>query len=127
DSLTVSSTLARGSMFDITTLWSNLGVTPAYSSWNVLFQLRDPATGKIAWQGSSQLDLQRLLPTRIDNVPDAPVSVTDHLTLSGALVSGHYQLVIQIVDPDGYYPPLALAIRGRNGDGSYVIGDIAVN
>jgi hypothetical protein len=127
DRLTVASTLARGSSFDVTSLWSNVGITPAYSAWSVVFQLKDPGTGQIAWEGTSRLDLQQLLPTKTGSGTDTPASVADHFTLPAAVAAGTYQWVVRVVDPEGYYRPLALAIQGRTSDGSYLLGDITVN
>ena len=124
DSLTLPATIPVAVAFSVTTQWSNVGVTPAYTPWNIMVQLRD-GSGNIIWQGKSNLDLQTLIPTT-SNGADTPVVVTDMFTLPATVQNGTYTVALQVVDPTTYYHPLALAIEGKQNDGSYNLGTIIV-
>jgi hypothetical protein len=52
-------------------------------------------------------------------------TISDALPLSG-VAPGTYDLRVQITHPSGYLAPMALAIGGRNADGSYSIGSVAL-
>ncbi len=127
ESLTVPNTMAAGSWVTVTSLWANDGSAPAYADWNVLLQLRDPETGSIAWQGRSSLDLRTLLPTT-DPAVNAfvPVTIAESYPLDASLSPGAYEVTLTVLDPDGYYPSMALAMQGRGDDGSYRLGSIVV-
>ncbi len=126
DSMRLPSSITARTKFTVTTSWSNVNVTPAYNPWDIMIQLRN-SSGSVVWQGKSSLDLQKLLPTTdqmtgINN----PITVTDHFQLLDTIPIGNYSVTMQIVDPDNYYEPLMLAIQGRNADGSYTLGTVAV-
>ena len=53
-------------------------------------------------------------------------TVTDTFTLPTTVTNGEYSVAVQIVHADNYYPPLALAIQGRQTDGSYPLENIMV-
>lgn len=125
DSVKVPSRIAPGSSFALDESWSNLGVTPAYTPWKLSFRLSDPATGVPVWQGPSRMDLSTLLPTQ-DGTADHPAAVTDTGTLPSTIRPGRYLLTVLAVDPSNYYPPLRLAIEGREVDGSYPVGNVMV-
>jgi hypothetical protein len=124
DSLTTPTQLEAGGGFTVITKWSNVNVTPAYNPWNIMVQLRSDS-GAVAWQGKSQLDLQTLLPTNTSGT-DTPRTVTDTFHLPTTVPEGSYWIAIKIVDPDNYYAPLSLAIAGRQADGSYILGRVAI-
>jgi hypothetical protein len=111
---------AKGQM-EIETDWLNIGLTPTYEAWNVRYFVED-AAGQKVWSGSSTLDLRTVFPDpatppgvvakerarthrdRFDNVPDAGT------------------LFVEIIDPDGISPPMALSIKGRTTKGAYPLG-----
>jgi hypothetical protein len=124
DSLTTPTQLEGGGGFTVTTKWSNVNVTPAYNPWDIMVQLRSDS-GAVAWQGKSQLDLQTLLPTNTSGT-DTPRTVTDIFHVPATVLEGSYRIAIKIIDPDNYYAPLSLAIEGRQVDGSYILGKVAV-
>jgi len=125
DSLTMPSSISPGSSFSVSSTWSNAGITPAYNPWNVMVQLRN-SSGTIVWQGKSNLDLQKLLPTNTTGT-DNPVSATDAFTLPVGIPAGQYTVSIQVVDPTQYYTPLQLANYNRSANGSYDLGSISVD
>ncbi len=98
--------------------WLNIGLTPTYDTWKVRYFLEDDA-GKEIWSGFSALDLRTVLPD-----PDTPPGVA---AAGKAKTQGDWfdnvphtgQLFIQIVDPDGISPSMALSIRGRTAKGAY--------
>jgi len=118
DSLKIPAALVRGGQFPVTTHWSNLNLAPAYHPWNVMIQLRDSG-GHVAWQGRSSTNLDVL-------TPDNPLTTTDQFTLPGTIAAGTYKVVVQILDPNGYYHPLKLSIQGVQSDCSYVLGSTTV-
>jgi hypothetical protein len=121
DSLTVPSVLVQGSAFTVSTHWENVNDAPPYTPWIIQIQLRDDS-GQVAWQGASAFDLRQLLPTG-----GMPLQVDDtFFSLPTGLRPGAYTVAVQVVDPDGYYAPLRLAIQGRRDDGSYWLGTIGV-
>jgi hypothetical protein len=116
-----------GGSFAVTTSWSNAGSTPAYDPWQVVFQLRDHQTEAVTWEGTSQLDLQQLTPTGDpESAADTPQVVNDAFTLPDSIAAGSYDVALLIRDANGYYDPLALAIQGRQADGSYGLGTVTV-
>jgi hypothetical protein len=119
--ITLPSAIDPGASFSVTSNWLNTGVTPLYKPWNIMLQLRNDS-GTAAWQGHLAFDLQKLLPTE-----STPVAATDTFTLPPTIPTGVYTVALQINDPDNYYKPLNLAIYGRQTDGSYILGQIAVS
>lgn len=119
-SLSYPAEVKAGVPFEVTSQWVNVGVTPAYERFRVTFELRRSGQSALVWMGSSQLDLETLLPTT------APVTVTDQLRVSYRLPPGQYDLSLVVRDPTGYRAPLALAIAGATSDGRYPLGTITV-
>ncbi|GAC1394139.1 MAG: DUF4832 domain-containing protein [Ktedonobacteraceae bacterium] len=126
DHVTLPSRITMNTPFLVTTAWSNVNVTPAYTPWNIMLRLADSA-GNIVWQGKSKLDLQKLVPTtnQITHT-NTPIEFTEQFMWPSTLSAGKYTLSIQIVDPDHYYDPLHLAIQGRAIDGSYMLGRVSI-
>lgn len=120
DKLTVPGTVKVGEQFSITTEWKNIGVTPAYNSWQVKVQLLDSG-GNTAWSGTSSRNLRTLQPT-----DSSSSTTTDYFALPTTLAAGNYTVAVRIDDPQAYYAPLKLANTGRKADGSYHLGTIAV-
>ncbi|MCS7056420.1 MAG: Ig-like domain-containing protein, partial [Thermoflexales bacterium] len=132
-----------GYRFEIVSRWSNVGVAPAYENWSPTWELYTSGGTKV-WSARSRLDLQRLLPTTINpdtdvnteeteaNGKNAPVTITDDLTLPANLAAGTYTLRLRVplILANGsehpYLPPLALATQGRDAQGRYTLGTITV-
>ena len=123
DSLTLPNQLVAGRQFQVTSQWKNVNYAPAYAQWNVIIQLRNAHT-QIVWQGTSSLDLRT--PFSDASQGNDMKTVTDTFTLPTTVTNGEYSVAVQIVHADNYYPPLALAIQGRQTDGSYPLENIMV-
>ena len=112
--------------FDLVSYWENVGVTPVYEPWKVVYQLRtlgdQSAANQVVWQSAASLDLRQLLPTN-----GKPVVVSDALKIPTTVKSGTYQLFLVVEDPTHYYKkPLAIASAGAQADGSYSIAKIQI-
>lgn len=118
--LSYPSEVTTGTFFKIDTEWSNVGVTPLYEPFTVVFELRPHGQTHVAWVGVSQLNLERFLPTT------QPQPISDSLILSRRLAPGWYDLRVAVRDFNGGRAPLALANTGREADGGYSLGQILV-
>jgi hypothetical protein len=123
NTLTLATQLTAGTPFTVMSRWTNVNTAPAYIPWRVMLQLRN-ASGDIMWQGISQLDFTQ--PFSADSAGNDTKTSTDTFTLPTAIAAGSYKLYVQILDPEQYYPPLALADTGRLSDGSYCLGTIGI-
>jgi hypothetical protein len=95
--------------------WQNTGVAPLYEHWDAWFELEDRKTGRKAWSGKSTHSLRLRIPAK------NPYVLRDNFNLPKSLEPGTYRLVLTMKDPNGYRPPLTLAMHGRRADGSYVL------
>jgi hypothetical protein len=107
-------TLVRNKAFTIKTVWQNIGITPTYENWNVVFELQNEANAAV-WSGNSTRVLRLFLPAATGS------ATTDNFTLPASIPAGTYKLVIRVKDPSNYRPNISLAINGRNPDGSYTL------
>jgi hypothetical protein len=123
DSLTFPKQFVAGQQFQVTSKWKNVNTAPAYAQWKVMIQLRN-ASNQVVWQGKSTLDLQT--PFSDASEGNDMKTVTDMFTLPATIAKGQYSVAVQIVHADNYYSPLALAIQGRQADGSYLLGNINI-
>jgi hypothetical protein len=98
--------------------WLNIGLTPTYDRWNIRYLLCD-ASGKEIWSALSTLDLRTLLPDAQTKpgVVD-PSKATTHTDRFDNVPPAE-RLYLQIVDPDGISPPMALTVQGRTARGEY--------
>ncbi len=111
-----------GRSLNLTSYWENVGVTPVYEPWVAVYLFRDRVNHRVIWQGTSHLDLRRLLPTN-----GAPQMVEDSFQIPLWVRPGSYELSLVVEDPTRYYPiPLALATQGAERDGSYKIARIVI-
>ncbi len=103
--------------------WLNSGLTPTYDAWKIRFILADTA-GKEIWSGVSSLDLRTVFPD--EHTPPGVVDARKAQTHTDRFpdVHGTGALYLQIVDPEGISPPLALSIRGRTTQGTYLLGTL---
>ncbi len=118
DSLSLSP-LIPGTSFTIQVAWENVGNAPIYRPWKMVYELRDSVNHVVA-SCRSTLDLQTLLPTA-----GTPRMVNDTCALPASLKSGTYRLHVVVEDDTG--DTLQLASGGKQGDGSYRIGDVPVS
>ena len=116
----VTSNLVAGKPFSITLNWKNIGIAPTYENWDVVFELRND-NNVLVWTGVSKFKPKRFVPSNTATV------VTDTYHLPANTVIGKYKLNVIIKDPAGYRAPLPLAIKERNGDGSYTIRDLTAS
>jgi hypothetical protein len=115
----MTTSLTTGTQFTINLKWQNLGITPTYEKWNVVYQLRN-ASNQVVWNGTSSFKPQMFLPLA------SPTLVQDNFTLPVDIPAGTYNFMMVVTDPANYRKPLPLAIKGRNTDGSYLIRSVNV-
>jgi hypothetical protein len=108
----------QGTPVTLEARWSNVGVTPLYERFDVVYELWPEKGERKVWSAKSQLDLTKFLPTQ------APQKKVDRLRPT--VPPGRYRLTVAVLDPTGYRKPLALAIRGRNPQGRYPLGIVEV-
>ncbi|MDA3927217.1 MAG: hypothetical protein PF904_21300 [Kiritimatiellae bacterium] len=108
----------EGCNLSIAINWLNIGLTPTYDVWDIRFFIKDES-GKEIWSGVSSLDLRTILPS--DNltpgVVDSSCSKRHTDRFSGVPKNG--RLYLEIVDPVGVSPNMALSIKGRTIEGAY--------
>ncbi|MCS7009480.1 MAG: Ig-like domain-containing protein, partial [Chthoniobacterales bacterium] len=127
-----------GYAFTINSTWSNIGVAPAYENWAPTWELYS-SNGTRVWAARSRLDLQRFLPTTVNpdddvNTTDTnnPIVISDTLAVPANLTAGNYSLRLRIpfILSNGsehpYLLPLAIAIRGRDSQGRYTLGNLSI-
>lgn len=99
--------------------WINLGLTPTYDTWTVRYFMKN-GDGQVIWRGDSTLDL-RSVPPDTRAAPGSPeAAVTTHSDRFSQ-VPQKGTLWMEIVDPDGISPPLALSVKGRDARGAYLL------
>ena len=109
----MTTTLASGGAFNITLNWQNIGVSPVYENWNVVYELRN-SSGTVVWSGNSAFKPKLFLPQ------STATPTSDNLNLT-TVTPGTYSMYLIIRDPLNYKKPLPLAITGVNSDGSYLL------
>ncbi len=124
--ITVPFMLMVNQPWNLSASWSNVGVSPVYEEWEIVYQLRTRATYSVVWEDRSTLDLQTLTPTIAADGTDIPVRSQDTFQLPATLPPGDYTLTMVVRDATGYRQPLALAIEGRSEDGFYHLGTVKV-
>ncbi|MEP7371985.1 MAG: DUF4832 domain-containing protein [Chitinophagaceae bacterium] len=107
-------TITRNIVFNIKTTWQNVGLSPTYENWNVIYELQT-TTNVVKWSGISTKILKLFLPATAGSL------TTDLFTVPSTVPAGTYKLVVRVKDPVGYRPNINLAINGRNTDGSYTV------
>jgi hypothetical protein len=112
--------VTAGSRFTIASRWSNVGVTPLYKQFAVLFQLHPQGSTAVLWRSSSRLDLERFLPTT------QPQAIQDDLVIPHWIAPGRYDLSLLVQQPMLAGAPLTLANSGRDAGGRYPLGSILV-
>ena len=105
--------------------WSNVGNSPAYRKWNVVYRLLN-SSNIVMWQDTSKVDLKTILPTQDANGKDTPIICSDEFLIPISILPGKYNFEIIILDDMNYSNPLRLGIIGRKSNGAYPICDINV-
>ena len=101
--------------------WLNIGLTPTYDQWQIRYLIKDDVGDEI-WTGNSTFDLQTVFPDENTSpgVVNADAATTHIDRFTNVPKSG--SLSLQVLDPDGISPPMALSIKGRAQDGTYSLG-----
>lgn len=100
--------------------WLNIGLTPTYDRWEIRYFIKDKS-GKEIWSGSSSLDLKTVFPDK--NTPPGTVNKENAVSHTDSFqnVPGKGSLFLEIIDPDGISPNMALSIKGRTPEGAYLL------
>jgi hypothetical protein len=110
-----------GEHIELKSLWSNLGVAPAYGPRTLTYRLR---RGAKTITFPSEQDIRTWLPGRI--------RVDDAYAVPADLAAGTYTIELALLDRDGAspdtkaLPPLRLGNEGRRPDGWYAISTLEV-
>jgi hypothetical protein len=104
-----------GSMIPISMWWMNAGVAPAYRPYELALELRSASSAAVIRLGA---DVRTWLPG--DAVWDGSAYVPDNLA------PGEYRVRVALLDPRTLKPAIRLAIEGREPDGWYGLGTLAV-
>jgi hypothetical protein len=104
-----------GQMAPVHMHWFNAGVAPPYRPWVLAIQLYARAAAAVI---RLPVDVRRWLPD--DAVFDGALYVPEDLA------AGEYRLRVGLLDPRTDRPAVRLAIQGRDVDGWYDLGPIAV-
>ncbi len=110
----MATSITTGTAFSITLNWRNVGLSPSYENWNVVYELKNSG-GTTVWSGNSGMQLRLFLPQA------SATARTDNFTVPTSVPAGTYSLIMYIRDPNNYRQPLPLAITGRRSDGGYVL------
>jgi hypothetical protein len=113
----LSKKISRADSLQLTLSWANIGIAPVYEQWKTFIELRKDSS--IIWSGVSSFNPRLFLPGRL--------ITHDSFIIPASVPAGDYSLYLVIKDPSGYRKPLPLAIKGRNKDGSYLLGQVTIN
>jgi hypothetical protein len=104
----------------ITVNWLNIGLTPTYDQWDVRYFMKDKS-GKEIWSGFSSVDLRTIFP--VEETPPGKVNEEKSISYTDSFldVPEEGTLYIEIIDPDGISPNMALSIKGRTPEGAYLL------
>jgi hypothetical protein len=113
---TGGSAVVGSSTFRVLLDWKNNGVAPSYENWIVEYKLKNGG-GTVVWTETSAFTPTLFTPDQ------GNVTATDVFT-KPVLSDGTYTLFATVKDITGFRDPLPIAITGRDGDGSYELGDV---
>jgi len=113
--LTFTEKIGVGEALSITSWWENKGVAPCYHKFPLCIRLKNGEKTTIL---PTKADIRTWLPG--DNLHD------EDLVIPADLPSGKYELSIGILDKEGNYPKVQLAISGKDPDGWYPMGEIEI-
>jgi hypothetical protein len=104
-----------GGKLTFTSWWENKGVAPCYRPFRLALRLNEPGDSATLVTGA---DLRSWLPG--DNLYD------DAVVIPADTADGQYDLQIGVLDEQTEAPRVKLAIEGRQPDGWYNLGKVAV-
>jgi hypothetical protein len=110
----MSSVAYAGGNLNISLSWRNAGIAPVYDKYLPVFQIKNSA-GTVVHSDTSSFRPYLYLPSTTVQ------TVTDVIAIPDNIPNGTYSVSLIIRDSLGYRSPLALAIQGRQADGSYVL------
>ncbi len=110
-----SKSVQPGAMMPVHMWWLNAGVAPVYVEYDLALQLKSSKASAII---RIPVDVRKWLPG--DAVFDGTVYIPDDLGI------GTYDVRVAMLDPRTDKPAIRLAIEGRQDDGWYAMGTIAV-
>jgi len=113
--LEYAKTVAAGTMMPVHMWWLNAGVAPIYEPYDLVMQLM---SGERATQLTIPVDVRKWLPG--DAVFDGTVYIPQELS------DGEYRVRIAMLDPRTGMPAIRFANEGREDDGWYAMGSLAV-
>ena len=108
-------TVKAGHMAPILMWWLNAGVSPIYHPYDLTVQFYSPAGSGVT---RLPVDLRKWLPG--DAIFEDTIYVPD------SLKPGAYRVRVAMLDPRTGQPAIQLAIEGRQPDGWYDLGEIAI-
>lgn len=115
--VTIPNRIEAGSHATLRSEWINVGVAPPYRNWNVHWQLVSQG-GVTVWEGTSTMNFNGVLPSTTTGV------INENFNFPSTLPPGTMSLRVIVIDPSGYFAPMALALSGRASNGSYPVGTI---
>jgi hypothetical protein len=118
NTLSYPATAAAGHQVALTMAWQNVGVAPTYRNDVLAVQIRN-SSGTPVLTSNTGIAVRKWL-------PGTTYTVTPTLALPAGLAPGTYTVAIGIVDPTTMSPAVQLAIQGRDANGWYPLGTIAV-
>lgn len=117
---TSANIVRKNGSLEISIDWLNIGLTPTYDKWNIRYFIKDESGNEI-WSGLSTLDLRTIFPD--EGTPPGEVNegkATSHTDSFQDVPEGG-SLYLEIIDPDGISPNMALSIKGRTPEGAYLL------
>lgn len=122
--------------FRLSFRWTNFGAAPVYERWQPRYDIVS-ATGQVVRTIPSKTDLRSLVADQhfegADDEP-APASTTDAVAVDRGLPSGRYQVRTRVLWDEHKpkatvrvdFPPMNLALYGRDADGGYPVATFTV-
>lgn len=113
--LEFTKTVNPGTMMPVHMWWLNGGVAPIYNEYDLVMKLHSTKNSALI---RVPVDVRKWLPG--DAVFDGTVYIPDDLA------DGTYDVQIAMLDPRTGKPAIRFAIEGRQDDGWYAMGSLAV-
>ena len=101
--------------------WGNIGLTPTYDLWYIVFFIKDDS-GKVIWSKHSGLDLRTVYPH--PNLKYGYYSFDKIAEFKEFIPHLRGNLYLKVVDPQNISPNMYLSQQGRLIDGSYFLLNI---
>ena len=91
----MATSITTGTAFPITLNWKNVGLSPTYENWDIVFELKNSG-GTTVWSGKSAFQLRLFLPQT------NATARTDNFTVPTSVAAGTYSLILYVKDPANY-------------------------